>query len=112
MTPHFMGGVPSSSDNALESLQTEVAALTEQLDHFRKTLAENKMEKQRWSWQWLIKTLVKHVSINLLILTLVFVVLLRRKSPIAYAIIAHVGPRLQDILHYIVQKVFFWKLTV
>jgi hypothetical protein len=103
---------PFSSDNALESLQTEVAALTEQLDHFRKTLAENKMERQRWSWWWLVKTLVKHASINLLILTLVFLVLLKRKSPIAYAIVAHVGPRLQDILHYIMQKVFFWKLTV
>ncbi|KAI8335726.1 acyl CoA binding protein-domain-containing protein [Chlamydoabsidia padenii] len=100
------------SENALESLQTEVAALTEQLDHFRKTLAEKKLEKQRWSGIRLIKTLVKHASINLLIIVLVFLVLLKRKSPIAYALLGYIGPRIQDILRYIMQKTFFWKLTV
>ncbi|KAI8082812.1 acyl CoA binding protein-domain-containing protein [Halteromyces radiatus] len=102
----------SPSEKALESLQTEVAALTEQLDYLRIELAEKKNQKLRWSWFRLGKTLLKHTSINLVILLLAFIVLYKRKSPIAYVIIGYVGPRIQDILHYLVERLFFWKLTV
>ncbi|ORZ18131.1 acyl CoA binding protein-domain-containing protein [Absidia repens] len=104
--------VESVSERALESLQTDVAALTEQLGHLRTSLAQRRHDKLRWTWLWLGKTVVKHASINLVILFLVFLVLLKRKSPIAYAIIGYVGSRIQNILHYLAQKMYFWKVTV
>ncbi|CAO3599170.1 unnamed protein product [Absidia cylindrospora] len=104
--------VESVSERALESLQTDVAALTEQLGHLRTSLAQKRHDKLRWTWLWLGKTVVKHASINLVILFLVFLVLLKRKSPIAYAIMGYVGSRLQDILLYLAQKMYFWKVTV
>lgn len=104
----------STSERALESLQTEVAALTEQLEHLKLTLSEKEEKKRqyKWTWLWLTNMILKQVSINLVILFLIFLVLLKRKSPIAYAILAYVGPNIKNILIYMKSKLFFWKVTV
>ncbi|KAI8379167.1 uncharacterized protein BYT42DRAFT_316119 [Radiomyces spectabilis] len=104
----------SSSEQALENLQTEVAALCEQLDMMRRSMTERDAQKRqyRWTWLWLIKTIAKHAFANVIILLLVFLALWRQKSPIAYAIIGYVGPRLKEIMRYMVRRVVFWKVTV
>ncbi|KAI8074005.1 hypothetical protein BC940DRAFT_78423 [Gongronella butleri] len=100
----------SISEQALEALQTQVAALTEQLEHMKLRLVAKEEHKRqmRWSWLWMTKTVAKHALINLVILFLVFMLLLRRRSPIAYDIIGYVGPRIQDLLRYFRKRLFFF----
>ncbi|KAI9307404.1 hypothetical protein BJ944DRAFT_20546 [Cunninghamella echinulata] len=104
----------STSERALESLQTEVAALTEQLENLKFALSEKEEKRRqfRWTWLWLGNMVIKQVSINLIILFLIFLVLLKRKSPIAYALISYVGPNIKNILVYMKNRIFFWKVTV
>ncbi|CAO3606793.1 unnamed protein product [Cunninghamella blakesleeana] len=114
MLSHSSNNRISTSERALESLQTEVAALTEQLEHLKLTLSEKeeKRRQYRWTWLWLTNMVLKQISINLIILFLIFLVLLKRKSPIAYAIIGYVGPNIRNILIYMKSKLFVWKVTV
>ncbi|KAF7721743.1 hypothetical protein EC973_004181 [Apophysomyces ossiformis] len=104
----------SASERALESLQTEVTALSEQIDLMRKSMTEKEDRRRqlKWTWLWLIKSVAKHALVNSIIFLLIFVVLWKRKSPIAYAIIAYTGPYLQDILRYAIRRLVFWKTIV
>ncbi|KAI9257193.1 acyl CoA binding protein-domain-containing protein [Phascolomyces articulosus] len=106
-------GLPVS-ERALESLQTEVTALSEQIDRLtRGMVARDERQRQmRWSWFRLIKSIMKHTLINSLVLLLVFMVLWRRKSPVALAIVSYVGPQAQEIMRHLVRRIVFWKVTV
>ncbi|KAI8145692.1 hypothetical protein BJV82DRAFT_502883, partial [Fennellomyces sp. T-0311] len=102
------------SERALESLQTEVTALSEQIDRLRRGMVEREERQRlmRWSWIRLIKSIAKHTVINSLVLLLVFMVLWRRKSPVALAIVSYIGPQIQEIMRYILRRIVFWKVTV
>lgn len=112
-TPYYKKRTRSSSSSnkaTLKTLQSEVAALCEEINHLR--VKERHPLLLRWRLIWLFKSVAKHVFLNILILFLLFLVLWRRKSPIAYTIIAYTGPRTRDLLRYISQRVVFWKVTV
>ncbi|KAI9310307.1 acyl CoA binding protein-domain-containing protein [Dichotomocladium elegans] len=103
------------SERALESLQTEVTALAEQLDMVRKSMAERDKRDRRlrsWSAWGLIKTVAKHTFINSLVLLLVFLILWRRRSPLALIAVDYMGPKTKDLMRYLLQHVVFWKVTV
>ncbi|KAI7860759.1 hypothetical protein BDC45DRAFT_429663, partial [Circinella umbellata] len=101
-------------ERALESLQTEVTALSEQIDRLtRGMVARDERQRQlRWSWFRLIKSILKHTVINSIVLLLAFLILWRRKSPVALAIVSYVGPQTQEIMRYLVRRIVFWKVTV
>ncbi|KAG0168707.1 hypothetical protein DFQ28_006259 [Apophysomyces sp. BC1034] len=102
------------SERALESLQTEVTALSEQIDIIRRSIGEKEDRRRqlKWTWLWLVKSVAKHTFVNGIIFLLVFLVLWKRKSPIAYAIMGYTGPHLQDIMRYMTQRLVFWKTIV
>jgi hypothetical protein len=102
------------SDRALEKLQTEVTALTEQIDRLRRgiKLREERDINRKWSALGITKVLVKHLMANSAILLIVFYILWRKKSPIAYAIIGRIMPIIQDMIRKIIQRIVFWKVTV
>lgn len=110
--PYFVP--PAAENKALENLQTEVTALTEQLDMLYKKVTEREQQKRRmrWSWKRLVKTVAKHAFINCLLLTLLFLVLWKRRSPVAYALNGFVGPQLQEITRYLARRIVFWKVTM
>ncbi|KAI8967999.1 hypothetical protein BDF20DRAFT_799143, partial [Mycotypha africana] len=104
-------------DKAIHMLQTEVTALCQEI----KSLQKNSHSSYKnhflsfltsWPWLWFIKSIAKHIFLNVCIFTLLFIVLRRRKSPIALAIVHHVGPRLKDFMHYLFDTTVFWKVTV
>lgn len=104
-----------ADSRALEKLQTEVSALTEQIDRLRrgiKVREERDLQKRQWSSWRLTKTLIKHLMANSAILLIAFYILWRRKSPIAYSIINYIMPLLRELLQKIIRKVVFWKITV
>ncbi|ORY89939.1 hypothetical protein BCR43DRAFT_119184 [Syncephalastrum racemosum] len=103
-----------SRHSAMENLQTEVVALAEQLDMLRQSMSQKEKHKQdmRWSLRRLLKSVAKHALINFVILLLLFLVLWRRQSPIAYAIMGYVGPRLQEVMRLLFRRMVFWKVTV
>lgn len=104
-----------ADSRALEKLQTEVSALTEQIDRLRrgiKVREERDQQKRQWSSWRLTKMLIKHLMANSAILLIAFYILWRRKSPIAYSIINYIMPLLRDILQKLIRKVVFWKITV
>ncbi|KAI8639780.1 acyl CoA binding protein-domain-containing protein [Parasitella parasitica] len=102
------------SDRALEKLQTEVTALTEQIDRLRRgiKLREDRDKSRKWSTFGVTKVLIKHLMANSAILLIIFYILWRRKSPVAYAIIEYIMPIIQDMIRKIIQRVVFWKVTV
>lgn len=102
------------SDRALEKLQTEVTALTEQIDRLRRgiKLREERDKNRKWSTLGITKVLLKHLMANSAILLIAFYILWRRKSPIAYAIIGYIMPIIQDMIRKIIQRIVFWKVTV
>ncbi|CAO0791069.1 unnamed protein product [Mucor circinelloides] len=102
------------SDRALEKLQTEVTALTEQIDRLRRgiKLREERDKNRKWSTLGITKVLLKHLMANSAILLITFYILWRRKSPIAYAIIGYIMPIIQDMIRKIIQRIVFWKVTV
>jgi Fe2+ transport system protein B len=98
------------SDRALEKLQTEVMALTEQVDRLRTSIQEKGKRPSR-SWQ-LVKILFKHLMANSAILCIVFYILYKQKSPIAYSIIDYIRPIIQAMMRKLIQNIVFWKVTV
>lgn len=100
----------SNRNQAIQTLQIEVAALCEEIDQLRRNNVTNYMSK--WRWLWLFKSIAKHAFFNFLILMMLFIVLWRRKSPIAYAVISYAGPRLRDFMSYIFKRLMFWSVTV
>lgn len=99
----------SSTSKALQSLQIEVAVLCQEIGHLRRD--SYRISFLRWRGLWLLKSVARHTFFNFLILVLVFVVLLRRKSPIAYAIMSYTGPRTRDQILYLYRHAAFWKVT-
>jgi hypothetical protein len=104
-------GASSSVDTrALEKLQTEVTALTEQIDRLRRESAVSK--QQQFQWTKLFKTVIKYLMANSAILLILFYILWKKKSPIAYKVIDSIMPFLQLIIRKIIRRVVFWKVTV
>ncbi|KAI7891541.1 acyl CoA binding protein-domain-containing protein [Mucor mucedo] len=97
-----------ATKKALKNLQIEVAALCQEIDHLRR---EKHHSYLRWRGLWLLKSVARHTFFNFLIMILVFVVLWRRKSPIAYAIMSYTGPRTRDQIRYLFRHFVFWKVT-
>ncbi|KAM3585796.1 hypothetical protein VKS41_002340 [Umbelopsis sp. WA50703] len=101
-----------NAERALENLQTDVTALTEQIDILRRGMAEKEMKRkaEKWTWGWLFKTTAKHAVVNVIILTILFLFLMKRRSPIAYAILAYLGPWWNDIWANLIRRVSLTKL--
>lgn len=103
-----------SHEQTLENLQTQVAALTEQMDRVR--LEVSYSANKRGFLGRLLLVLVKHVLANTLMATLLFIVLLYRRSPVALALADYLTLRsrtlLRSLIRSTVKKVMFWKLTV
>lgn len=104
----------SPSDNAIENLQTEVTALSEQIDKLRASVAKDDKERRRKRYWilWLFKTLIKHTIVNSLILIIVFLVLWKRGSPVADAFLDYLKPRLQLAMRKLLSRVVLWRVTV
>ncbi|KAK4513486.1 uncharacterized protein ATC70_005487 [Mucor velutinosus] len=100
------------SDVAIQTLKTEVAALCEEIDSLRRRDILKRKSSHRWRWLWLFRSVAKHAFFNFVILMILFLVLWRRKSPIAYAVITYAGPRLRDLMQYMFNRIVFWKVTV
>lgn len=96
------------SNRALEKLQTEVTALTEQIDRLRR----QSVKDERWTSWRLVKILIKHLIANSAIFMIAFYILWKRKSPLAYSLINYIMPIIQEIIRNIIRKVVFWKITV
>ncbi|KAI9484230.1 MAG: hypothetical protein EXX96DRAFT_476981 [Benjaminiella poitrasii] len=104
-----------TSDRALEKLQTEVTALTEQIDRLRSSIKlreERDRRKLNWSAWKIIKLLLKHLIANSVIFLIVFYVLWRKKSPLAYGILSYIMPIVQEIMRKVLRKVIFWKVAI
>ncbi|KAI8070187.1 acyl CoA binding protein-domain-containing protein [Thamnidium elegans] len=99
--------VKPNTNQALQSLQTEVATLCQEIQQLRR-----RQGSKRWRLLWIFKSVARQTFFNLIILFLLFIVLWKRKSPIAYAILAYTGPRTRDLLRYFSNHVVFWKITV
>ncbi|ORX59690.1 hypothetical protein DM01DRAFT_299899 [Hesseltinella vesiculosa] len=83
-----------ATKRALETLQSEIIALNERIDGLRQELIhqqkQNKVlmrEKDLSGWQWVLKAALKHASVNIFTLLILFFILYQRKSPIAFAIV-------------------------
>lgn len=99
------------SNIAIQTLQLEVQALCEEIDQLRLNNPRTS-SILKWRSLWFFKSVAKHAFFNFLILMMLFIVLWRRKSPIAYAVIGYAGPRFKDFLRYLFNNVVFWKITV
>lgn len=87
---------------SIQMLQTEVAALYQKINLLQKS---NPKSIFRWRWLWFFRSVAKHAFFNFLLLMMVFLVLWRRKSPIAYAVISYAGPCLKNLLEYILSRI-------
>lgn len=104
-----------NSTRALERLQTEVTALTEQMDRLRRNSlieANNRKDRKGWIFKNLCLLLVKHLMVNSAILFIAFYILYKRKSPLAYAVMNYITPWMQQIIRNIIRRIVFWKVTV
>lgn len=90
---------------SLERLQTEITALTEQMDRLR-------CQKNLWTLRKCLWGLIKHALADSLLLLLVFLIMWKRKSPLAYAIMDRLVPLSRTMGYRILRSVVFWKVTV
>ncbi|KAI9277875.1 hypothetical protein BY458DRAFT_504309 [Sporodiniella umbellata] len=107
-----------ATKRALELLQNEVVTLNERIDDLRKELVErdkhrliqfNKSEKpkdkdnscENDGWKWVIKAALKYAGVNFMTALILFLILYRIKSPIAYAILRQTNNALDPIKHSI-----------
>ncbi|CAO0798423.1 unnamed protein product [Mucor circinelloides] len=90
------------SNISISTLQSEITALCREMSSLQIT---NSKSIFQWQWLWLLKSVAKHAIFNCLSSVLLFLVLWRRKSPIAYAVISYVGPRLRNILQYLMSHI-------
>ncbi|KAI8346385.1 acyl CoA binding protein-domain-containing protein [Choanephora cucurbitarum] len=102
-----------TSNRAIERLQTELTALTEQMDQLRQNIKtrEERDRQFRWSPWYIFKLLLKHLLVNSAILMIAFYVLWKRNSPLADKIIAYLKPWIRNIVHNILRNIVFWKVT-
>lgn len=96
------------SHRALERLQTEVSALTEQIDRLRR----QNHKKDGWTLWKVVMVLIKHLMADSAIFMIAFYILWKRRSPLANSLMNYIMPILQDIVRNIIRKVVFWKITV
>ncbi|KAI8062928.1 acyl CoA binding protein-domain-containing protein [Gongronella butleri] len=83
-----------ATKRALETLQSEIIALNDRIDGLRQELLTQQRRNKPmlpdaddfYGWRWVIKAALKHASLNILTLFILFVILYQRKSPIAIAI--------------------------
>ncbi|KAI8366788.1 uncharacterized protein BYT42DRAFT_587887 [Radiomyces spectabilis] len=109
-----------ATKRALESLQSEVIALNDRIDELRQELInrdhrkmmratsnhftsttddsgsedeeDEEEEAKVWdSWRWVIKAAGKHAAVNFFTALLLFFILYKRQSPIAYTILAQLS---------------------
>ncbi|KAG2229868.1 hypothetical protein INT48_005144 [Thamnidium elegans] len=98
-----------ATKRALESLQSEIIALNERIDDLRKELVERDRQRaiKRKSdteeetepesddmgdgWKWVIKAALKYASVNLMTGFILFFILYKSRSPIAYAVLKQTG---------------------
>lgn len=103
------------SETVLEKLQTDVAALSEQIDRLRRAMTEKEARRggrcRRWLWL-LLKALLKQILVNSFLFTLVFVILWYRRSPYADAMLAYLKPRIQRAMRQVLGRVVLWRVTV
>ncbi|KAL9558332.1 hypothetical protein MBANPS3_000955 [Mucor bainieri] len=83
-------------------LHSEVAALCREMSSLQFI---NSRSMFQWHWLWFFKSVAKHAIFNCLSSILLFFVLWRRKSPIAYVVISYVGPRLRNALQYLLSRI-------
>lgn len=93
-------------ERAFERLQTEITALTEQIDRLRQ------QQKGGWTMGKVMLMLLKHALADSALLFIIFLVLWKRKSPLAYAIIARAVPFFQALARQLVRTIVFWKASV
>lgn len=93
-------------ERAFERLQTEITALTEQIDRLRQ------QQKGGWTIKKVMLMLLKHALADSALLFIIFLVLWKRKSPLAYAIIARIVPFFQTLARQLVRTIVFWKASV
>lgn len=74
-------------------LQTEISVLHERLDLLQESLKIRSQTRaqERRSFRGILKLVLRQGLINAVLLLIVFAVLYKRKSPIAFAILAYVG---------------------
>ncbi|KAI9334851.1 acyl CoA binding protein-domain-containing protein [Pilaira anomala] len=109
--PYTSVALGPATKRALESLQNEIIALNERIDDLRKELVER--DRQRAirkksdteegeetesdiedigdGWKWVIKAALKYASVNLMTGFILFFILYKTGSPIAYAILKQTG---------------------
>ncbi|GAN11461.1 hypothetical protein MAM1_0615c11024 [Mucor ambiguus] len=86
------------SYTSIAGLQSEVTALCQGMGSLQFNVSKSVFQ---WHWLWFFKSVAKHAIFHCLSSILLFFVLWRRKSPIAYAVISYVGPRLRNVLQYL-----------
>ncbi|OBZ82519.1 Acyl-CoA-binding domain-containing protein 5A [Choanephora cucurbitarum] len=102
-----------TSNRAIERLQTELTALTEQMDQLRQNIKtrEERDRQFRWSPWYIFKLLLKHLLVNSAIFMIAFYVLWKRNSPLADKVIAYLRPWIRNIVRNILRNIVFWKVT-
>ncbi|CAO3633181.1 unnamed protein product [Cunninghamella echinulata] len=111
--PTYQGKKHKLSEKALENLQTEVTALSEQMDRLTKDWKRKELSKKQYSpILWLIKAMIKHIFTNSIIFGFVLWIAWYRKSPVAIAFINYMKYQFRLLLHRLAKKTMFWKLTV
>ncbi|OAD04331.1 hypothetical protein MUCCIDRAFT_108156 [Mucor lusitanicus CBS 277.49] len=91
-----------SYNTPISMLQSEVTALCREMRSLQFISSKSIFQ---WHWLWFLKSVAKHAIFNCLSSILLFFVLWRRKSPIAYAVISYVGPRVRDVLQYLTSRI-------
>ncbi|KAG1142922.1 hypothetical protein G6F37_006018 [Rhizopus arrhizus] len=99
-------GEKKKEERAFERLQTEITALTEQIDRLRQ------QQKGGWTMGKVMLMLLKHALADSALLFIIFLVLWKRKSPLAYAIIARAVPFFQALARQLVRTIVFWRASV
>ncbi|CAO3611234.1 unnamed protein product [Cunninghamella blakesleeana] len=101
------------SEKALENLQTEVTALSEQIDRLTKDWKKKELSNKRYSpILWLIKAMIKHVFTNSIIFGIIISILWYRESPVAISFVNYMKYQFKLLIQQLVRKTMFWKLTV
>lgn len=101
------------SEKALENLQTEVTALSEQIDRLTKDWKKKELSKKRYNpILWLMKAMIKHIFTNSIIFGITISILWYRESPVAIAFVNYMKYQFRLLVQQLVRKTMFWKLTV
>ncbi|KAI8578928.1 hypothetical protein K450DRAFT_244109 [Umbelopsis ramanniana AG] len=105
-----------ATKRALENLQHEIVALNSRIDDLKGELVERNATRQRlaksnnstsetgsdddnWdTWRWVLKAAFRHAFVNIVVALLFFLLMYKRKSPIAFAIISRVRSALSSTM--------------